>query len=356
MERRKKIKTLFEHEAEHYNRRLGFRGKLLTGFEHPERECKPQSDEPKLSCPYARIIRKYSKPLARLVTIPVPCGHCTLCKHHSQNALIFRLFNHAKMYKHCVFVTLTYNDEHYTENVEELKDDITKFIKRFRKAFDDRTMSYYMVCERGDLFNRCHFHLLLFWNGDSDYLRVCSLIQIKWMSKPRNSTPVQEEIAEAFGISPFITPIGFTYFEDVVGENGQISTEIMAYVSKYVSDNVKKLVFRSWSLGLGRDILSTDPDLVNKMIHHKVIQYMPKDKVYSVAVPTYYKDKLFSQSEKDVMFNDYLVSSDYTDFMRICTDENLRRQIFDSYLAYEKRCLERYEARKQLKKQRKRLL
>ena len=336
-------------------RRLGFRAVRLLGFDGPE--SKQHTDSENLTCPYARMIRKYVPAFGKLVEFPVPCGQCLFCKHHYQNGLIFRLYNHAKMHNNCIFVTLTYNDEHYTDNPEELRKDITKFIKRFRQELCDKTFSYYMVCEKGDLKNRCHFHMLMFWNGIATKQDVARLIDIKWRGPRR-----QLDNYDAFEVlsklndeqllfEPF-SQIGYTMVDFMDDRD----TAVMAYVSKYVSDNQKKLVFRSWSLGLGLDILSLDMDLVQKMLHHRVIQYQPKDKLYTISVPSYYKNKLFSVSERDVMFYDYLCSEDYAKYKDLVSDPDKMYHIYEAYCQYEKRCLDRYNARLQLKKQKKRLL
>lgn len=337
---------------EWYSRRLGFRTARLCGFESPVRESNIHSDEPQLSCPFAIIVRKYMPCVGKLVSLPVPCGKCTWCKHHSQNALIFRLYNHAKCYKNMLFVTLTYNDEHYTEDVSSLRYDITTFIKRFRKELDDKTFSYYMVCERGDERNRCHFHMILFWNGPASKDDVINLVSLKWRSRIRNYMG-----SDTFDLDPnklftSFSSNGFIYVDKMDCED----TAVMSYVSKYVSESQKKLIFRSWSIGLGRAILETDSDLLQKMLHHRVIQYMPKDKLYTIAVPSYYKNAIFTQGEKDIMFNDYLCSDDITNFMDTIKNPVKREQIFYAFVAYEKRCLQRYNARKEQKRKRKRLL
>lgn len=339
MQVKSKDSMLFDTAKRYYNYRL----QRFVGV--PQREKIVMSDDCDFNgmCPFTKEIYQYNKALGKRISFLVPCGRCMRCRHKSQNSIIYRLVNHMKMYKKSVFVTLTYNDQHYpdSDEVETCRKDITKFLKRFRKSLNDETFSYYMVCERGDLKDRLHFHLLLFWNGPCSYVEMASLIRAKWFAPARRFTTFTEIFSylEEHNRIPS-SEIGFVYIDDTVNNN------VASYVSKYVTELGKKLVFRSWSIGLGADILACDDDLVAKMRYLNIIEYMPGEKKYSIPLPLYYKNKLFTQSERDCFFADYLISPEYARKYEFYSDVQKWCSLLDSYYRYEKRCKDAYYLKK----------
>lgn len=333
-------------------KRLSYIGKRLTGY--PQREVVPQNldNKVRICCPNIQIVRKYIPALGRLVDLPVPCGHCMWCRHKSQNKLIFRLYQHARVNNNCIYVTLTYDEFHRTEDPVELRKDITNFLKRFRKRRHDKTISYYLVCERGDLFSRPHFHMLIFWNGPASKSDVFRDVVYSWVASVRNYT--FSDLSDLLRLDSLFepSPIGHVDVDFCESANGNdVSTAIMAYISKYVSDNTKHLIFRSWSNHLGFDILSVDYDLVQKMMYLRMIDYMPSDKVYSVAIPQYYKNILFTDSERACFFNDWLLSPEYEEMKSLTDGTNYKYRLAkDAYDRYVDRCNKAYQYRLKKKK------
>ena len=68
--------------------------------------------------------------------------------------------------KHCVFTTLTYDNEHCPKCYSLIQKDVQKFIKRLRKNTKSE-LRYYAVGEYGGQFHRPHYHLLLFIYNDN---------------------------------------------------------------------------------------------------------------------------------------------------------------------------------------------
>lgn len=338
-----------------YNKRLLTNGKKMQNFRiqrlvgYPEREIHSRSaDTNRICCPNTQVIRKYIPSLGKLVELPVPCGRCLWCRHKNQNKLIFRMYQHCRVYNKCLYITLSMDEHHVTTDPVQLRRMITNWLKRLRKFACDKTISYYYVCEKGDLFKRPHFHVLLFWNGSLSKDVMASACTACWKSFVTSISKLSD-----LSIIDKLTPTGRVWI-DYCETNGtnDVSSAILAYVSKYLSDNTKMLLFRSWSHHLGYDILSVDMDLVSKMMYLRCIEYMPKDKVYSVAIPQYYKNILFTDAERACFFNDYLLSDEYKDMMSLTSDEYRINQVSNAYEKYKERCDNAYRARLQKKKRR----
>ena len=60
-----------------------------------------------------------------------------------------RLIQESKSYDRSLFVTLTYNEENIVYGANTFgtvnKEDVQKFLKKFRKAFEPRKVRYYSV-------------------------------------------------------------------------------------------------------------------------------------------------------------------------------------------------------------------
>lgn len=66
-------------------------------------------------------------------------------------------------------LTLSYSDEHLPMNGSVVPNDTQLFIKRVRKFIEPRRCSYFLCGEYGGMFQRAHYHVLLFgvWFEDA---------------------------------------------------------------------------------------------------------------------------------------------------------------------------------------------
>ena len=109
----------------------------------------------------------------------VPCGKCVACKIARVREWTVRILHESEYYKHSVFVTLTYDDDHLPINNTLEKKEYQKFMKRLRKALpnDDR-IKYFACGEYGEESERPHYHAIILG------LRLCKdtkdLIEEKW--------------------------------------------------------------------------------------------------------------------------------------------------------------------------------
>lgn len=303
-------------------------------------------------CPNTSIVRKYIPALNKVVRLVVPCGECLFCKHRKQNALIYRVFNHNQSYQHNLFVTLTYNDEHYPhgDDVRLARLDITKFFKRLRYHLDCAGcvgVSYLYCCERGEQKNRLHFHFIIWWNGYVPEKYVKSLIKLSWKAPRR----FFKSVSNFNNFSGCSSPIGFTYF-------GDVNSHSITYVTKYSLKDTGT-VFLTWSHGLGLNLLDEvgDEDMISRFRYYGLTYYESEPGVRRVLpVPKYYTDKVYTITEKDFLFKEYLDSDAYTVKLAACNSPDVMSHYRDLYLSYKSRCESKALARTIKRKQKNVLL
>lgn len=133
------------------------------------------------------ILRKYElkDPALQIPVIKdridlVPCGQCVFCKLNESLDMAKRCMLETKFHKDNYFVTLTYDNEHlpfgpYTDvetgevsiRATLYKKDVQDFMKRLRMKIERATgvkldLSYLVCGERGEKFDRPHYHAILF--------------------------------------------------------------------------------------------------------------------------------------------------------------------------------------------------
>lgn len=204
---------------------------------------------------------------------PVPCGKCYECKARRVSGWSFRLMKEAERSHSAFFLTLTYDTDHVpiTENgfMSLQKTDVQKFLKRLRKSYDTEcpTIKYYAVGEYGTNTRRPHYHIIIF-NAHEDNINRA------WTQ-------------------------GSTHF-------GQLTEASCGYTLKYISKprttpqhsrDDRQPEFSLMSKGMGNNYLTPQmtkwhkKDLLNRV-------YVPLKDGKKIAMPRYYKDKLYSQRQK----------------------------------------------------------
>lgn len=88
----------------------------------------------------------------------VGCGKCTECINLHKVVWQHRLEDEKKCYDACCFVTLTYAES--DGNLHP--DDLTKFIKRLRRAIEPVKIRYFACGEYGSKGLRPHYHIVIF--------------------------------------------------------------------------------------------------------------------------------------------------------------------------------------------------
>ncbi|QCQ85033.1 replication initiator protein [Blackfly microvirus SF02] len=141
--------------------------------------------------------------------LSLPCGRCIGCRVTRSRMWAVRCVHESKCHDVNSFVTLTYDDDHYSPSL--CYRDFQLFIKRLRAQSASR-VRFFCAGEYGEQTQRPHFHALLFGK----------------------TFAAREKIGKTIWRSPELEklwPMGFSSFGDVTFQSA-------AYVAKY---SVKKI-------------------------------------------------------------------------------------------------------------------
>lgn len=110
--------------------------------------------------------------------ITVKCGKCDTCKRERQQQWAIKLINEAKYHKKACFITLTFDNKilldknskaykyganaSFVFNINNSKEYFKKFIKRLRKKYYEKNITFYHVGEYGEKTKRPHHHAIIF--------------------------------------------------------------------------------------------------------------------------------------------------------------------------------------------------
>jgi len=207
--------------------------------------------------------------------IPVPCSKCPPCKKRRTSGWSFRLVKEGERSQSALFVTLTYNTEvvPITKNgfMNLDKADVQKFMKRLRKLSNEK-LKYYVCGEYGTKRMRPHYHLIIF-NADKEK------VELAWTLDRR--------------------PLGQIYIGDVneasIGYTLKYMTKKGKIPMHYNDDRQKE--FSLMSKGLGSNYLTEKMVKWHKNnIEERMYCNIKGNK--KIAMPRYYKDKIYSDFEK----------------------------------------------------------
>jgi len=219
--------------------------------------------------------------------IPVPCSKCPPCKKRRTSGWSFRLVKEGERSQSALFVTLTYNTEvvPITKNgfMNLDKADVQKFMKRLRKLSNEK-LKYYLCGEYGTKRMRPHYHLIIF-NADKEK------VELAWTLDRR--------------------PLGQIYIGDVneasIGYTLKYMTKKGKIPMHYNDDRQKE--FSLMSKGLGSNYLTENMIKWHKNnIEERMYCNLKSNK--KIAMPRYYKDKIYSDFDKVRISNHIKEKSD----------------------------------------------
>lgn len=236
-----------------------------------------------------------------------PCGKCYTCLRRRISGWSFRLLKEMQRSDSAFFLTLTYDTEYVPINENGRmtldKTDVQKYIKRLRKLHEGNPIKYYFVGEYGKQKKRPHYHAIIF-NAKAEHLEKA------WQIKGK--------------------PLGLVHL-------GQVTEASIGYTLKYLckQQNAYKNKAKEFSLmskGLGTNYLTKQminwhkDDLINRM-------YVPLMDGKKIAMPRYYKEKIYSELEREII----------SAYMQEVSQQHVENEVEKYGLEYEKRRIELYE-------------
>lgn len=110
--------------------------------------------------------------------LEVPCGKCWSCRKKRAKDWTIKLINEAKYHNEACFITLTFDNHilldesskarkygalpNFPYTINASKEYFKKFMKRLRKKFADKKITFYHIGEYGEKTHRAHHHAILF--------------------------------------------------------------------------------------------------------------------------------------------------------------------------------------------------
>jgi len=203
--------------------------------------------------------------------ITVPCGRCHACLSNRRSEWITRLEFEKKASCNSHFVTLTYADPPLGGNdIPTLdKTDCQRWMKRLRKKLPkDSKIKYFTVGEYGSRSLRPHYHSIMF-------------------NLPDNPQEILEET-----------------WQNGLVHVGDVTEKSLNYTLKYILFSRKdselynyvEKPFALMSKGMGKNYLDERSEWHANDVNRN---YVVKSSGQKVRLPRYYRDKMYSKSDKE---------------------------------------------------------
>lgn len=203
-----------------------------------------------------------------------PCGTCIPCKQRRVNGWAFRLQKELERSSSALFITLTYDNEHVpiTKNgfMNLNKKHVQDFFKRFRKRQKEK-IKYYLAAEYGGKTKRPHYHIILF-NADKKF--IDEDLKLTWLNG-------EHHIGEVNQGSIIYTLKYIDKGKTIPQHKNDDRQPEFSLMSKKMGDNYLTPQMVKWH----------KKDLENRY-------YLPQKDGYKIALPRYYKDKIYTSMQK----------------------------------------------------------
>lgn len=220
----------------------------------------------------------------RLKYVAVGCGKCIECKTQKAREWQVRLNEELKIQKYSYFVTLTFSNEELKKLADEtnIKSDnalatiaVRRFLERYRKT-NKKSLKHWLITELGhNNTERIHLHGLLFPTKEI----------------------TNEELAKYW-------KYGLTYTGDYC--NAKTINYIIKYVTKIDNDHKNYEAVILCSRGLGEYYITEFTKNIHKYTKGETKEYYKLKNGQKVNLPIYYRNKLFTEEEREKLWIDRL--------------------------------------------------
>lgn len=233
------------------------------------------------------------------------CGRCPACCQNIRNDWVQRMKHEALTSDGCLFLTLTFDDEHLGQNSVE-KEEVQKFMKRFR-YYAKNKIRYFAVSEYGKQFGRKHYHIILY-NTD---LTDNPFYAVSYDAKKGGFwcfCRAWQDLKQS--------PIGHCFVK-IPTDND------FAYTAKYITKSRQSKQSKEYNRNNGKNpeftLVSRCPGLGKKWLDFNFEKLLEKpfikNKQFKMRLPRYYEDKLFpkgsDEREQHMMEKQQILAEQY---------------------------------------------
>lgn len=254
--------------------------------------------------------------------VAVPCAKCYECTARRVSGWSFRIMKELERSSSAYFITLTYDPDHCPVTSSNLmtlnKIDYQVTIRELRRL-NPEPLKYYTCGEYGTKSWRPHYHAIIF-NLDLQLL----------IGKKLANLSTKNPDLYLDGTFPFLSPF-WPHGQLTIGK---VSEASVGYTLKYISkpkrvplhqrdDRIPE--FSLMSKKLGSNYLSTEmrewheSDLLNRC-------YTPLKDGKKIALPRYYKEKIYSQSDRELIADKYRMEAENNYQKLSDSEKNLQNQ------------------------------
>lgn len=220
----------------------------------------------------------------RKLYVPVGCGNCIECRKQKAREWQVRLNEELKIHKYKYFVTLTFSNENLIKLCKEKKITesnaiagiaVRRFMERWRKIYG-KSLKHWLITELGhENTERIHLHGILF--ADTEITK--DTLEKIWK----------------YGRA----------------DNGKYCNEkSIGYIVKYVTKiDIKHKTFKAQifcSAGIGKNYINEFNLDAHKYRPKNTKEYYTLNNGCKVALPIYYRNKLFTEDERDNLWTEKL--------------------------------------------------
>lgn len=225
----------------------------------------------------------------RFAMVQIPCGNCIECRQKKTREWTVRLTEELKIHKHAYFITLTFSNKELNAICKKLNLKecnavagyaVRHCLERWRKDHK-KSIKHWLITELGHTgTERVHLHGLLFNN------------------EPLEFTPTKEK--------NFYTWKYWKYGNIYVGN--YCTQRTINYITKYINKidtdhkGFQGQIFAS--PGIGKNYLERE---ICKTYHYtpgESKNYYTLPNGSRVNLPTYYKNKLYNEEERELIWKD----------------------------------------------------
>lgn len=189
------------------------------------------------------------------------------CRLERSRQWALRCVHEAQLHEDNSFITLTYSDEHLPHGGTLIKKHFQDFMKRLRRHFDGKKISYYHCGEYGESSRRPHYHALLFGlrfndqlpykkGADGSVVYTSQLLSEMWLKGFCTVGAVTFESAAyvaRYVLKKMTGPAAAGHYQ-VIDEDG----EIHQLQPEYVTMSLKPAIGKDWYAEFQADVYPDD--------------------------------------------------------------------------------------------------